>query len=248
MQNVAWSFVVGAGLLLAACSDGTAPSGTPSLTIKGATHAPSAGFRTGSLSARTASFAVAPSDTMSDPSAVRVGMYALWISQNADCSNAVLVQDNGDTAQYKDFVGNPTLFSGTPAAGSYKCLVFKMSDVIKFESATTFAQCAASTEYAIDIYRSDNSADPSSVFKDVDLNPIAASGSDSMPVDNHVAIVMTRDTSAAIARGFSTNQVIQLGSDLVVPGSSTFVWGGTGTVRSDTGRPCGLEPGSPSFQ
>jgi hypothetical protein len=248
MQNAARSFVVSTCLVLAACSsDGTAPSASPTLTIKGGTHT-SAAFRGGRLSPRAASFAVAPADTAGDPSSIKVGMYALWISQNADCSNAVLVQDNGATAQYKDFVAAPTLFTGTPPAGSYKCLGIKMSDVIRFESARAFAQCATNTEYAIDIYRGDNSADPSGVFKDIDLNPITASGTDAAPVDDHVTIIMTRDPAAAVARGFSANQVMPLGSDLVVPGSSTFVWGGAGTVRGVGAWPCGLEPGSPSFE
>jgi hypothetical protein len=185
---------------------------------------------------------------MGDPSSIKIGLYALWISQNADCSNAVLVQDNGSTAEYKDFVAKPTLFTGSPAAGSYSCVAIKMSDVIKFESATAFGECATDTEYANDIYREDNSGDPSGVFKDIDLNPITASGTDAQPVDDHVTIVMTRDPEAAIARGFSPNQVIPLGSNLVVPGSSTFVWGGAGTVRTAPGQGCGLEPGSPSFE
>ncbi len=247
MRIAAWSLAAGAALVLAACSgDGTAPSAGPTLTIKGSTRE-GASARQGALTASRAAFSVAASDTMADPSSIQIGMYALWISQNADCSNAVLVQDNGTTAQYKDFVASPTLFTGTPANGSYKCVAVKMSDVIKFQSATAFAQCALNTDYTIDIYRSDNSSDPSGVFKDINLNPITASGTDQAPVDDHVTIILTRDPSAAVARGFSTNQVIPLGSDLVVPGTPTFRWGGAGTVRSDNSRPCGLEPGSPSF-
>jgi len=248
MRVAAWPLVAGAALVIAACNgEGTAPNGASSLTITGSTHA-TASFRAARSSARAASFGVTASDTMGDPSSIKIGLYALWISQNADCSNAVLVQDNGATAQYKDFVAKPTLFTGSPAVGSYSCVAIKMSDVIKFEAASAFGECATNTEYAIDIYRSDNTGDPGSEFKDVNLNPIAASGTDAAPADDRVTIVMTRDPEAAIARGFSPNQVIPLGSNLAVPGSSTFVWGGAGTVRTEPGQGCGLEPGAPSFE
>jgi hypothetical protein len=66
--------------------------------------------------------------------------------------------------------------------------------------------------------------------------------------NDHVALVMTTDTTAAIGRGFSSNQVITLASPLVVPGQSTFYWKGQGSVMTEPGYPCGLQPGAPAFQ
>ena len=102
--------------------------------------------------------------------------------------------------------------------------------------------CVAGTEYPGDIYRAGETD-----WKDIDLNQIIGSGTDSVPVDDHVTIVMTRDTAAAIARGFSTHQVIDLASDLIAPGQSTFYWNGQGSVVDEGGQ-CGVNPGHPSFQ
>jgi hypothetical protein len=177
-----------------------------------------------------------------DPAALRIGVYALYISPNADCSSPVLVQDYGATPHLTDFVGNPVLFTGSPAAGAYQCVAVKMSDVIRVVPDTTFGVCVAGTEYAGDIYREGQSD-----WKDVDLNSIVGTGTDSMPADDRVTLIMTRDTAAAQARGFSTNQVLTLSSDLVVPAQSTFYWNGQGTVTDDGGQ-CGVNPGHPSFQ
>jgi hypothetical protein len=181
-------------------------------------------------------------DGSGDPAQLLIGMYALYISPNADCSAAVQVQSYGTTASIKDFVAHPTLFSGDPAPGSYQCVAIKMSDVITVVPASTFGNCTAGTSYPGDIYR-----DGESDWKDIDLNPIVGTGTDSVPADDHVLLVLSRDTTAAIARGFSTNQVLPLGSDLVSPSHSTFYWHGEGTVVDEGGQ-CGVYPGHPSFE
>lgn len=172
-------------------------------------------------------------------------MYALYVASNADCSGYATLVDHGTTVDYKDFATNPTLFEAAPTEGTYNCVALRMSDVIKFKPATTFGTCEMDTEYQQDIYRSDSDSIP---WKDIDLNDVVGTGSDSLPVDDHVTIVMTTDTAAAMARGFSQNQIVQLSSGLVVPGSSTFFWGAAGSVSTTDGRPCGLEKGTPAFE
>jgi hypothetical protein len=170
-------------------------------------------------------------------------MYALWISSNADCSAPTLVQDYGDAGEVKDLVQNPVLFSAEAADATYECVIIRMSDVIGFESASSFGTCEANVAYETDIYREGQTD-----WKDADLNPIIGTGTDSVPSNDHVALVMTTDTTAAIGRGFSGNQVIALASPLVVPGQSTFYWNGQGSVTSEPGYPCGLQPGAPAFE
>lgn len=172
-------------------------------------------------------------------------MYALYVSHNADCSDYTTVADHGTTADYKDFASNPTLFEGSPEDGTYSCVALRMSDVIRFSPATSFGTCVAGTEYQQDIYRSDSD---DTRWKDIDLNEVVGTGSDEAPVDDHVTLVMTTDTTAAIARGFSPNQIVALGSPLVAPGSNTFYWGAEGSVSTADGRPCGLEKGRPAFR
>jgi hypothetical protein len=223
-----------------ACSDTVqAPSNT--LTIKGAaTAAPKAAATV----SRTAAAYMPPDSGLptGDPASMTIGLYALYISPNADCSSPVLVSDNGTTAVQKDFVQTPVLFTGSPAAGTYKCVMLKMSDVLHMKPATSFGPCVTGTEYAGDIYR-----DGETDWKDPQLNQVVGHGTDSLPVDDHVTIFMTRDTSAAYARGISPHQTIALGSDLIVPGQSTFYWNGQGSVWSEHGM-CSLQPGQPEFK
>jgi hypothetical protein len=232
--------------LVAACSSGS-PSAplTPTFVVKGAPN-PLAGVPVSATRAPAAT-ALSVTGPSGDPASITIGVYALWVSANADCSSPELVQDYGTTAQLKDFLQAPTLFTGSPTIARATCVALKISDVIHFKPATTFSACTAGTDYAIDIYRSDNT-DSTRLWRDVTLATIAASGTDSLPVDNRVTLVLTRDTTAAYTRGFGRGQVLPLGADLVIPGQATFLWGGSGTVDAPDGVHCGLEPGLPTFQ
>jgi hypothetical protein len=175
-------------------------------------------------------------------SSVTIHLYALWISQSANCSNPILVQQHPAAGVDRDFLLNPVLFQGTPANGSYQCVMFKMSDVLRMQPATSFGACVAGVEYRGDIYREGESD-----WKDIELNPIIGSGTDEDPLDDHVTIFMTRSPAAAIARGISENQIVELGSNLIVPGQSTFVMDASQAVLS-WGDGCGLEKPAISFR
>jgi len=176
------------------------------------------------------------------PSSVKIRMYALWISTHSDCSAPLLVQTYGTAGEDKDFMQDPVLFAGEPAAGGYQCVMFKMSDVLRMTPATSFGACVAGTEYAGDIYR-----DGESDWKDVDLNVVVGHGTDVAPVDDHVTIFFTRDTALARARGISSNQLVLLESDLIVPAQSTFYMNGHNAVQTD-GVDCGFEKPRTSFE
>jgi hypothetical protein len=228
--------------LASGCSDGTqAPAET--LTIHGSGSAAPA-LATGATAAmvRTSAAAFSQTGLSGDPASMSVGMYALYISANEDCSEPTLVADYGATAQLKDFMQSPVLFTGSPAAGTYKCVILKMSDVIGMVPATSFGACVAGTFYAGDIYR-----DGETDWKDADLNPIIGSGTDEAPIDDHVAIFLTGNPAAVEARGASEHQVVLLHSDLIVPGQSTFYWNAEGSVTEDGGA-CGIQPGQPEFR
>jgi hypothetical protein len=241
-----------AGLVLlstaVACSSSTAPVSAPSLTVRGTMDLTrGANARGAALQALYSPAAFDSITGTGDPASVTMTLYAMWISPNTDCSSPVLVQEHGEGGVAKDLVQSPVLFSGSPASGSFSCILFKASDVISFAPSSSFPGCVQGTTYTQDIYRSDNT-DSTDFWRDVDLNPIAAHGTDSLPVNDHVTLILTRDTAAAIARGFSRNQTLTLGADLVVPSQSSFVWGGQGTVEAVNGAICGLEPGRPTFE
>lgn len=174
-------------------------------------------------------------------SSVTIRLYALYISPNADCSAPVLVQQLPAAGTDKDFMQNPVLFQGTPATGSYQCVMFKMSDVLKMKPSTSFGACVAGVEYSGDIYREGESD-----WKDVDLNTVVGTGTDEVPADDHVTIFMSTDPAAALARGISEHQMVTLLSPMIVPGQNTFVMDASHAVMS-SGSNCGLEKIEPSF-
>jgi hypothetical protein len=239
----------------AACSSsGTSPNAA-SLTIRGslAANAP-ATARVAAASPRLSvrsGHPLGPGQIAGDPASLQIGTYALYISANNDCSNATLVEDYGATAVLKDFVQNPTLFTGSPGAGSYGCVGVKMSNVLSVRPSTTFGYCDSTLTYPQTIYNLDNTSlqDSSAYFRDIDLHYIVPVGTNANPVAEPVLIVFTLDTAAAVQRGFNRGQVIALGAPLVVPGIQTFSWGGTGSVISDsTSATCDVNPGRPTFR
>jgi hypothetical protein len=231
-------------LATAACgTDSGDTTGTkdPTLTVRGSGAVAPAGI-VASSSLQTGTAPNTSADvTSGNPSSLTLTVYSLYIGRNDDCSGLQLVQDYGTVGQPKDFMQNPVLFSASPASGAYKCVAFKMSDVIKMKPAASFGACVAGTEYVGDIYRAGESD-----WKDADLNTIVGHGTDEVPADDHVTLFLARNSAAARARGISQHQVIDLSSDLVVPALTTFYWDATGTVRSEGGQ-CGIYPGKPSF-
>jgi len=223
-----------AATLSACAAETSGPAGdAAALTVFGAGTAPTA--------APQASEGLPEGALWGGASSVTIHLYALWISQNPDCSDPLLVQQHPAAGVDKDFMQAPVLFQGSPAAGSYQCVMLKMSDVLRMKPASTFGSCVANVEYSGDIYREGESD-----WKDVDLNTVVGTGSDEVPVDDHVTIFMTRSPSAALARGISENQIVELGSNLVVPGQSTFVMDASQAVLS-WGAGCGLEKPAISF-
>ena len=187
----------------------------------------------------------APQDlaaTSGDPASLLVGLHALHVSANADCSAPVLVEDLGAASLVVDFMADPLLFSGSPPDGRYACVMIGMSDVLRMKPVDTFGDCTAGVEVFADVYRAGESD-----WKDTSGAPVIGHGTDTAPADDGVTIFLTRDPDAALARGLSPHQLVELGSDLVVPGTSTFVWDAAGSVVSEGGR-CAVNPGVPSFQ
>jgi hypothetical protein len=245
---------VGIGLATALVACAMNPT-SASLTVRGSL-ASSGSSDSRVLAAASALHAVSrgalgPGQMTGDPGVLRIGMYALYISSNADCSSPTLVEDYGTSSVAKDIVQSPTLFAGSPPAGSYSCVGVKMSDVLAMRPSTTFGSCDSTVTYAESIYNTNNTnpADTSSFFRDINLQPIAPLGTRADPEAEPVLILFTRDTAAATARGFNPGQVIPLGAPLVVPSTDTFVWGGSGTVLSDSASgTCSVNPGRPTFE
>ncbi len=239
------------GALLTACeAPGTAPlSGT--LTIKGALRQGASSWVLGDSTARATTILTG------DPGDAWIGFRQVDVSVNGDCSSPVTVQRlaaDADSAVVFDLAASPTIVTGAIPAGTYRCILVHQSDVLRFRPATTFGACDASQVYTQDLYRADSFTDSTFWFRRPGGGRTTPSGTDAAPVDNRVLTLLTTDSAAAVAAGWSPAQVTALGAPLVVSASgaiSTFVWGGQGSVVSNpasTTRPCDLGPTHPTFQ
>jgi hypothetical protein len=238
-QSFRWAALasLAGSIVLASCGDSSGGNTNGTLTINSSSVL---------VSSLRASLAI-PSDTGSgtsgvDVSSLKVGMYALYASPNADCSSAVLVQDYGATPSVKDFVAGDVLFSASPPNGSYKCLAVKMSDVIGFTPATSMSPCQATIAAKTDIYPA-GSGD----FKDVSATAITGHGTTGGEVDDKITLIFTTDPAAAQARGFSVGQIVPMLNTVTVPTTGTIVWSAKGLAKP-TNFTCSVSPSAISFR
>ncbi len=232
-------------LASAACSSQTSPA--PALVIYGSSQAapaPVLGLAVAGAAPRSplprASFAT----DSAAPSHMWIAMYSLYLSPNPDCTAPFLVQDYGAGGSVKDFALNQVLFQAEPDAGTYPCMIFRMSDVLSMVPERSFGPCDSTQTYVGDIYR-----DGETDWIDQDGNAIIGRGSDDPAgaVDDHVAIFFTTDTGAALGRGVSSNQLVGLTSPLVSPGQSTLYWDMSGAVQDENGY-CSILPRPITFR
>lgn len=181
--------------------------------------------------------------TAGSPTSMKMQVYGLFISTSEDCSSPVTVFDNATSTEF-DMYAAPTLFAGVITPGTYKCVIIKASDNFNFKVDATAVsakspECAdTTTEYTMDIYRSDNGGD---VFKDLNGATITATGTNTTPSADVVYLVAS--TIPASATAYDTNQKIPLSAALVVPGSSTFYVDFSNGIDNTSGH-CGIEDGT----
>jgi len=115
-----------------------------------------------------------------NPTSLKVGLYAVWLSKNTDCSDPILVKEYTN-AVVKDFVQNPTVLSGNIEDGEYKCMAVKMVDVIEFiadeDGCNEFSTCYAGVTNKMDLNRDD-----SATFIDINGNEVEGAGTLLVPV------------------------------------------------------------------
>jgi hypothetical protein len=231
-----------AAVLATACSDSPVATTPAQLVIYGSSHAAPAPVIATHPLISLGSVAT-PTDSAA-PQHLNISMYALYVSAHADCSEPMLVQDYGTAGEVKDFAANPVLFTGEPAAGTYPCIAFRMSDVLYMQPERTFGPCDASVVYDGDIYR-----DGESDWLDVDGSTVVGHGGEGPGegVDDHVTIFFSADTTVALARGISRHQLVGMDQPLVSPGQSTMYWDMSGAVQDEGGQ-CGILPRPITFE
>ena len=223
-------FFVITGLALASCSS----SGTSgNVTIKGASSSSSAVKVLGAA----------------DPSYLKVKVYKFAVSTNADCSSPITVLEDSDGVE-KDFFSNPKLGAGDIDPGTYPCVMFETSDILKFKTiGSAGAACEANTEYELEICRADGGSGQL-----IDGTAFTCTSG-----EQRIAFYVSTNSSST-GGGEGTNAFtpptsagdathgINLASALTIAvgGTATFVMDGSGTVDTN-GSDCDMQPPAFSF-
>jgi hypothetical protein len=217
------------------------------LTIFGATTSQAAL----SSSALTMDLQTPPEEGAGAAASLTIKLFALYVSPNTDCTDAVLVDDYGDEGNTVDMADNPTLFSGTIEEGDYPCVIIKMADTLSYrpdaDAEEAFPElCDTDVTYTGDIYRANSDETP---WRDIDGNEIEGRGDEETPVEDVVYIFASTDSDDLLegSLGVVENQSIALTSSLSSPGSSTFIFDTTDWVV-DRNETCSLEGGTMGFE
>ena len=240
-------------MALAAVSTGCGKSETPTFSVVGRSSTPallqSKGIseRVGILDCSSPGITCGGSPTM-----LSMSFYKVWLSANADCSSPVLVADNGSSADAQDVTQGPTLFTGSPAAGTYQCVILQMTDTMSFKVDATAAaisgtNCSStSATYQMDIYRTGESG----WYNEDTGTTMSGSGTAASPGAQSVTIYVSTDITA-ITRG-SVNPRLPLASPLVITEGTTtqtaFVADfNNGVATYSAGGVCTIETGTMAF-
>lgn len=124
------------------------------------------------------------------PTQMYVKVKRMWLLPSEDCTpeagntfNDYLVQNRSSFVEF-DVVLGPTVFSASPAAGTYNCMVMETKDIMKFkpdqeaEDTHGSAYCSTSQYYYHDVFHgSDNWYNPLTETYDstTDENQLATS-------------------------------------------------------------------------
>ncbi len=102
-------------------------------------------------------FATPAGDLNLNASSLKFKVYKMAVSTSADCSNPVIVINNGSTPVEADIKANPTFGTGSIENGTYPCIMFEVSDTIKYKGeASASGNCSPSVETSRDLCRLDN--------------------------------------------------------------------------------------------
>ncbi len=189
-----------------------------------------------------------------NPSEVLISVYAIAVSESASCSNPIVVLDNGDTPVQYNFSTTPDFGRVSVAAGTYPCMILKMSDVIKFRPDATTGSCTGGTQYTIDVCRAGGGTyTPMTVAGGVGTYAAstACTGSSGTPVDTKVAMFLsTQSTNNGGGSGSAFDRPATAGTNgFTLSGAFTASGTTTGTFIVNfnnkidgSGASCDLQP------
>lgn len=209
-------------------------------------------------------FMLSVAHAATSPTVATVKLYKAWMSPNGDCSSPVSFFDGGATPTAVDMVTGPTLGTGSLAAGTYRCVIFQMSDQVSFTpAANDGTACVAGTSYTIDVCSSHDGGMTTPSTKNPEtgatVSCTAADGTDDT-VWVYISTYSTATTGSAQSNPFTpptqsgdADHGFSLASGAITISSNitgTFVFGVNNTLATLPYGPngtdvCSMEP--PSF-
>lgn len=192
-----------------------------------------------------------------DASSAKVTMYGAWISANADCSAPLVELFTSEAGKEVDIVAGDTIAEKAVTSGTYKCLVIKMNDHVKFKPASTQSPCTAGTEYTLDTCRSGNSVDTSTdaltgasipcttssttgdkVFLYISRNSMCTGEANQSGCSQYVNVFKPPASANDSSLG------AKLGNDITITNATVgkFIFNTDGKVGDEGEGTCGMEP------
>ena len=83
----------------------------------------------------------------SAPSEAAMGVYQFAVSTSEDCSNPVIVIDNGDTPSSFDMLESPEIGKAVVPDGTYPCVILVMSPQLTVTPSTDDGSCEEGTSF-----------------------------------------------------------------------------------------------------
>jgi hypothetical protein len=112
----------------------------------------------GALLALGTCLSIPRADAAVSPAGFYMKIYKFAVSESADCSNPLVVYENA-TPDYVDFTGDPVIGSSAIKDGTYPCVIFEVSDAIRFSPTASEGACEKGVNYMIDVC-ADHSSGP----------------------------------------------------------------------------------------
>lgn len=204
--------------------------------------------------------ALAPRWAVATTSATSVTptLYKVYFSASGLCTAPFQTIDYGSSGKAIDILGsNPEFGSGTIADGTYKCVIFKMSDTISFTPTATDGVCVGGQSVTRDMFRP-QTGDGGSTVTPTSKNPedgstvTATSGNDTLYV--YISRFSTTTTGSSSNAGTTpptsdgdSTGGLKLSADVVVDGdeTGTFVFDTRDKVDGTAFGTCDMNP--PNF-
>lgn len=94
---------------------------------------------------------ISPAHAATSPSSIIAKVYEMRASEKSDCSNPVTVFKTVNPTPV-DLMTSPTLGVGALPNGTYHCVMFHISDILRVVPAATEGSCVAGTAYDLDYF------------------------------------------------------------------------------------------------